>query len=1834
MADDELAKPPTDEEIGNKEIVDPETLTDDLLSLNGDDWSPDYGAAQRRPGLNVIRGWGWSGSSHNDFDVVTVHGIRDDYKTAWTKEDETWWVKDGLFTGKSIRELDYAYDIDEEATIYNLDGIQLHAETLITAYAQNRSNLEETEIDRPIIWICHDLGGTIVKEALRLALNKSRKYRDVALLTTGIIFLGTPHRFHSIQDAEDQLYDLLQLPGPEIRTGLWSKVRSLAFHVNKSNESFLATKILDRVTIFNLYVQHWRRSMRQRREGGDLGIPEDVEQQGVPDPITPFSRYTHMIGHAFEASGMRRIDYIDHNDIVRGDDQDTWLDSFAKKFDQVGYIINVNRQLLRLQANILSLAPPTICLDTPFDTTHPVPPIVQWIEEQKLYADFVKSSPGFRFVHLFANEASVVDIKEVSRLLYVQGSRNVWVPYRCNIFFEFNQWDARYNTMASMLTHIINTIISHFWDGFTRDLLSEEVKFLSDTHAWSLEDLFYLYRLLRLHMLDTHQLTIFISCFDQCPEDQRRWFLKHMLERYSHSDEKYRLIISTSTRDGLGIQQFPDAININVDDCPSTSNLNNKYAQELMSRMNRLLIKRPIYEDFQQPLKALLEECESAPYLGHIILNWLKGFSRGWPKSDIGSKINDLLPVTAENTTRVIISSLSPERKTRAEKIFNWVKHAIEPWTLESLSEALAVDEFYDKEPCFSDIDTQALAAEISQAFCGIVLIKNRDVKFSHGSFYLVSEMGFAGSSEYRAARVNSSITDICLRYLQLPSVHKSLAEFSSGILDGNDGERPLDAVVICRPRVSLAEYAVQFWPHHYKASGAYKPRRPVLELFANKEARRHWETLFWLLSNPFTRPQRSYISDLPIYAMLGLEYFVDEKLKLEIEQPFFHKDCWFAVGEAARAGHGAIVDKLLPLLPVDEEELHNALSWGAGQGNPDILKGLVKHIPDLKVFPWPKLLFHRAASIGMNDILIAMLQSGYDINTLSSLYNSPAINIAALRCCVSSAKVLLASDPKPDLTIKDDYAGDNAVTMAVSTGDPEMLKIILEAGGSKDEVAQWGQTLVQLAVTNFRHEALRLLLKAGADFTSGEIDDTADTSKKQPLILAAIRGATECARALLNYEADPIIWGSSINIALYEAAGAGHTEIARLLLEHDTKQDLNARLPGRKTLLMQAIDTEDVELVSMLIKRGAEVNILDQNVTNYWKTPLSLACLKGLLDMVKLLMENGADVNFTGDVSDPPFMAAIASGVFKVATHLLQDERVVVDQMTSDGVNALIVAFSSPSMVQRLLERGLPINHNSFEGTILLKAATNNCPKTIQVLLKHDPKPDLECICQDNFLDGRVVGCTALQAACYLCSPKCVKILLDAGASVSFRNKKGKDALDLLLQTDQSSKQVEECFKLLLSHRKRGNAEYVNERRQTRLHFVKKTTKVSIVELLVAAMVPFDTQDEDGYTPLAVAVREGNRSVAEYLIEHGANVNIFGPKFGSILHIAVTKGNLSVAKILVDAGADREAVDPKYKYGESLLYAAFDIEDDSNLKRMVKYLVDDAKVPINKYGGAFGYALIRAATVLRVNPSVGDNILRFLLRRKAEINVIDNQGCTALHLACTTPYMDRIKSLVKAGANVDTKDKYGRLPIHFAAGRYSADNFVYLLDQRKDIDVDAADQDGWTPLLWAARSGAAETITKLVGQGADIWARGRANGAGGEWSALRLMNFSDNHTELRDELKPKELVRTTSEGTEEWNSGFHKIKPGDAKPAQCGSCRVTVIGIQWKCVDCSDTFSLCFKCFSHRSDMHDSTHTFQDIEPFYREAESEGDENAAAEAENSDGENVSSEDFDLDGDY
>jgi ankyrin repeat protein len=903
----------------------------------------------------------------------------------------------------------------------------------------------------------------------------------------------------------------------------------------------------------------------------------------------------------------------------------------------------------------------------------------------------------------------LLNISSVSRLFYAD-SDILAMPHTVTIYFEFNQHDSRYNNISSLLLYLLNAFAWRFWEIYDHTMLME-LKFLSHTHSWSLEDLYHLYSTLRASITSDSAgrgLTIFISCFDQCPADQRQWFLERVLEEQSYNDSEDRLILSTLARDDLAVASFPDEARINLDRYPAHSVLRDSLTEELRSGLNALVAKRPIYEDFRPQLESLLEQCGDASYLGRIILTWLGIHHRGKPRSEIADKISKLSPPTAENVVRLFIVSLVPTLRTRVETVFNWVKIAAEPWSPESLTEALVVRELDGGEPTFEDLDVQGTMSEIEEACGGIIALIDGDVKFSHPSFYQVPELGFEETGAEAAARANSTLAETCLRYLQLSCAQEALTELSLANLspEGGPWETPVNSALISRTRTNMAEYAVRFWHQHYKSSGKFKPRELVDGLFTNKGIRAGWEVSFWLLSNPFTRMQRCYTSTLPVLAMLGLEDLVHEKVQNEKGQPTFEKDCWYAIAEAARAGHEAMVQQLLGEVAVDEKELQTALHWASGRGDASTVSVLLARIPNLETFHWPDNMMHRATAAGLDDLLAAMLLSGLDINETTKLYlDMPPVAIAALRKRVSTLEILLSSKPKLDLAIES-FEGLNPLLLAAIRGHPRITELLVQNGAYIEVNNGDGRRPVQLAAQRCNHKAMGVLIKAGVDFKSGGDE----YNRRSPLIIAAESGSQECVRVLLAHGADPNVECDGVT-ALYEAVAGDYPSVAQELLSHDPKPNMERIGTGYLTLLMRAICTEDAELVGVLLDHGAEMHFVDPNGGDWSKTPLAEACVRGCLDIAKALLEKGADINYFGeDTLDSPLFLALNSSEPnpELVRLLLQDETLDVKRAAADGSTAL-VSFPLPFWIFHMLISG-ELLARSVKAKYCFRAAQKGC--------------------------------------------------------------------------------------------------------------------------------------------------------------------------------------------------------------------------------------------------------------------------------------------------------------------------------------------------------------------------------------------------------------------------------------------------------------------------------------------------------------------------------------------
>lgn len=92
------------------------------------------------------------------------------------------------------------------------------------------------------------------------------------------------------------------------------------------------------------------------------------------------------------------------------------------------------------------------------------------------------------------------------------------------------------------------------------------------------------------------------------------------------------------------------------------------------------------------------------------------------------------------------------------------------------------------------------------------------------------------------------------------------------------------------------------------------------------------------------------------------------------------------------------------------------------------------------------------------------------------------------------------------------------------------------------------------------------------------------------------------------------------------------------------------------------------------------------------------------------------------------------------------------------------------------------------------------------------------------------------------------------------------------------------------------------------------------------------------------------------------------------------------------------------------------------------------------------------------------------LLKAGADINCIDGDGDTGLHVAVECCYVNSLKKLLSEGANINVKNKIGRTPLHCAVmtGLIHKNNIIWLLKAGANTDI--RDNEGKTPLEYCRR--------------------------------------------------------------------------------------------------------------------------------------------------------------------
>mmetsp|Transcript_23420 Transcript_23420/g.37704 ORF Transcript_23420/g.37704 Transcript_23420/m.37704 type:complete len:541 (+) Transcript_23420:1-1623(+) len=256
----------------------------------------------------------------------------------------------------------------------------------------------------------------------------------------------------------------------------------------------------------------------------------------------------------------------------------------------------------------------------------------------------------------------------------------------------------------------------------------------------------------------------------------------------------------------------------------------------------------------------------------------------------------------------------------------------------------------------------------------------------------------------------------------------------------------------------------------------------------------------------------------------------------------------------------------------------------------------------------------------------------------------------------------ILASGMEAD---KIDDSGRSALYFSCREGHVELAKHLISKGCQVDRMAANGATPLFVATQSKRTEIMRSLIEAGAD-----------VKRKQNVsyaFLAAQNGQLESLNLLLDHGADPAAPSMNGFSCLYIAAQNGHAGVVKRLLEiPDMKSAVNEGMPARQmaTPALIAAQMNHMDVLKVLVESGANIK---QPMTE-GTTPIKVAAAQGDPEVLQFLIDNGADVNSPNKDGYTALMAAAVKGNVR-AVELLLRNGANVDAKTKEGQDALGIA-------------------------------------------------------------------------------------------------------------------------------------------------------------------------------------------------------------------------------------------------------------------------------------------------------------------------------------------------------------------------------------------------------------------------------------------------------------------------------------------------------------------------------------------------------------------------------
>ncbi|KAI1389255.1 uncharacterized protein F4822DRAFT_442625 [Hypoxylon trugodes] len=148
-----------------------------------------------------------------DIDICAIHGLNGNAFDTWAAENGHMWLRDFLpqhtrFKNSRIMTFGYSSLLRDSR---NGAALAEWAHSLLQSIVSLRKS--HPECTRPMIFVCHSLGGLVVREAMIQLHDFPNRYHGLSVKQCGLIFLSTPHSGAIAADWNEYLVELAERVG-------------------------------------------------------------------------------------------------------------------------------------------------------------------------------------------------------------------------------------------------------------------------------------------------------------------------------------------------------------------------------------------------------------------------------------------------------------------------------------------------------------------------------------------------------------------------------------------------------------------------------------------------------------------------------------------------------------------------------------------------------------------------------------------------------------------------------------------------------------------------------------------------------------------------------------------------------------------------------------------------------------------------------------------------------------------------------------------------------------------------------------------------------------------------------------------------------------------------------------------------------------------------------------------------------------------------------------------------------------------------------------------------------------------------------------------------------------------------------------------------------------------------------------------------------------------------------------------------------------------------------------------------------------------------------------